>query len=175
LGSGSPRGLPLRNQGNAGMAQQASLDRMIADLSSLLDETFRNVHGHYLDKHTSLFETLATISAEEASQPVGGRCATLAAQVNHVRVYIEVLERYMRGEEVGHTDWDASWQVTGVDDEEWELLKQRLDAAYQRVLATIHGLSTWNGENEVSGALAILTHTAYHLGEIRQALCMIKR
>ena len=79
------------------MAQQAILDRLTTDLYSLLDETFRNVHGHYLDKHTSLFETLATISAEEASQPVGGRCATLAAQVNHIRIYLEVLERYMRG------------------------------------------------------------------------------
>ena len=157
------------------MAQQAILDRLTTDLYSLLDETFRNVHGHYLDKHTSLFETLATISAEEASQPVGGRCATLAAQVNHVRVYIEVLERYMLGEEVGEIDWAASWQVSGVDDEEWESLKQRLDGAYQRALATMKGFTTWDGEDEIGGALAILVHTAYHLGEIRQALCTIKR
>ena len=33
----------------------------------LLNETFDNVQGYYLDKGTSLFETLATISAEEAS------------------------------------------------------------------------------------------------------------
>ena len=157
------------------MAQQTILDRLTTDLYSLLDETFKNVHGHYLDKHTSLFETLATISAEEASQPVGYRCATLAAQVNHVRVYIEVLERYMRGEEVGKTDWAASWRVSGVDDEEWESLKQRLDAAYQRVLATMKGFTTWDGEDEIGGPLAILAHTAYHLGEIRQALCTIKR
>ncbi len=157
------------------MAQQAILDRLKADLSSLLDETFRNVHGHYLDEHTSLFETLASISAAEASRPVGGRCATLAAQVNHVRVYLEVLERYMRGEEVGRTDWAATWRVAGVDDAEWESLKQRLDAAYERVLATMEGFTTWEGEDEIGGALAILAHTAYHLGEIRQALCTIKR
>jgi hypothetical protein len=35
-----------------------------------LEETFENVHGIYLDGATSLFETLATISAEEASVPV---------------------------------------------------------------------------------------------------------
>ena len=157
------------------MAQQAILDRLKTNLYSLLDETFRNVHGHYLDKQTSLFETLATISAAEASQPVGGRCATLAAQVNHVRVYIEVLERYMRGEEVGKTDWAASWRVSGVDDEEWESLKQRLDAADERLLAMMKGFPTWDGEDEIGGALAILAHTAYHLGEIRQAFCTIKR
>ncbi len=157
------------------MAEQAILAEVTTDLESLLDETFHTVHGHYLDKHTSLFETLATISAEEASQPVGNRCATLAAQVNHIRVYIEVLERYMRGEEVGTTDWAASWRVSGVDDAEWVALKQRLEAAYQRVLATMEGFTAWDGEDEIGGALAILAHTAYHLGEIRQALCTIKR
>jgi hypothetical protein len=157
------------------MAEQAMRDRLKADLESLLDETFRTVHGHYLDKGTSLFETLATISAEEASQPVGGRCATLAAQVNHIRVYLEVLERYMRGEEVGPTDWAASWRVGGVDDEDWASLQQRLDAAYQRVLATMRGRPPGDGAEALSGALAILAHTAYHLGEIRQALCTIKR
>ena len=157
------------------MAQKAILDRLKTELESLLDETFHTVHSHYLDKETSLFETLATISAAEASQPVGGRCATLAAQVNHIRVYIEVLERYMRGEEVGQTDWAASWRVSGVDDEEWESLKQRLDTAYQHMLATMRGFTTWEGEDEIGGTLAILAHTAYHLGEIRQALCTIKR
>ena len=157
------------------MAEQTTLDRLKMDLESLLDETFRAVHGHYLDKQTSLFETLATISAEEASQPVGDRCATLAAQVNHIRVYIEVLERSMRGEEVGQTDWAASWRVSGVDEEEWESLKQRLDVAYQFMRATMQGSATWDSEDRIGGALAILVHTAYHLGEIRQALCTIKR
>ena len=53
-------------------------------LLTLLDETFDNVHGFYLDKNTSLFQTLANITADEASIPVGGKCATLAAQVKHV-------------------------------------------------------------------------------------------
>jgi hypothetical protein len=157
------------------MAEQLILDRLTTDLESLLDETFRTVHGHYLDKHTSLFETLATISAEEASQPVGDRCATLAAQVNHIRVYIEVLERSMRGEEVGQTDWAASWRVSSVDDAEWESLKERLDVAYQSMRATMQGVTNGDREDAISGTLAILVHTAYHLGEIRQALCTIKQ
>ena len=70
------------------MAEQVILAQLRTDLESLLDETFHTVHGHYLDPRTSLFDTLATISAAEASQPVGDRCATLAAQVNHLRVYI---------------------------------------------------------------------------------------
>jgi hypothetical protein len=157
------------------MAEQATLDRLTTDVDSLLDETFHTVHGHYLDKQTSLFETLATISAKEASQPIGDHCATLAAQVNHIRVYIEVLGRHMRGEEVSPTDWAASWRVTGVDEEEWKSLKQRLDVAYQSMRATMQGVTNGDREDAMGGTLAILVHTAYHLGEIRQALCTIKR
>lgn len=78
-------------------------------LYPLLDETFDDVKGYYLDKGTSLFETLADITAAEASIPVGGKCATLAAQVKHVAFY-----------------------------------------------------------------LAVIAHTAYHLGQIRQALCTLR-
>ncbi|MDQ3524712.1 MAG: hypothetical protein M3451_06625, partial [Chloroflexota bacterium] len=45
------------------------------------EETFTDVTGIFLDRGTSMFETLATISAEEASRPVGGGCANIAAQV----------------------------------------------------------------------------------------------
>ena len=46
------------------------------NLMALLDETFDNTHGIYLDQDTSLFRTLETVSAEEASIPVGGKCAS---------------------------------------------------------------------------------------------------
>ncbi len=81
----------------------------------------------------------------------------------------------MRGEVVGPTDWAASWRVSRVDDAEWESLKERLDVAYQSMHATMQGVTNGDREDAMSGALAILVHTAYHLGEIRQALCTIKR
>ncbi len=65
-------------------------------LLALLDETFDRVQGYYLDPGTSLFETLAGISAAEASIPVGGRCATLAAQAKHVTFYLEVTDQTVR-------------------------------------------------------------------------------
>ncbi|MCA9963486.1 MAG: hypothetical protein KC423_04555, partial [Anaerolineales bacterium] len=52
-------------------------------LLNVLGETFDEVNGFYLDGGDSLFTTLATVSAAEASIPVGGKCATLAAQVKH--------------------------------------------------------------------------------------------
>jgi hypothetical protein len=157
------------------MTRQIALDRFTSELFQVLDETFEQVHGIYLDKGTSLFETLATVTAEEASRPVSARCASIAAQVEHVRFYLEVLERYLRGEQVGKVDWQAAWQTTTVTSEEWEASKQRLRDAHQSVLGVLRGLNTWEGENDIGGALAIAVHTAYHLGEIRQALCTVRR
>lgn len=87
------------------------MDKMIKqedylnNLFALLDETFENHHGIYLDKDTGLFTTLETVSAQEASIPVGGKCASLAAQVAHVTFYLEVLERYVVYNDRSRVDW----------------------------------------------------------------------
>ena len=146
-----------------------------AALQALLDETFERVQGIFLDRGTSLFETLATISAEEASRPVSVTCASIAAQVEHTRFYLEVCARYARGEHVGRVDWAATWTLTGVTPGEWEALKERLRATHQALLDALRAPATWESEFAVQGALGAVVHTAYHLGEIRQALCTIKR
>jgi len=152
------------------------VERFTRELFELLDETFEQVHGIYLDRNTSLFETLQTISAEEASIPVSSTCATLAAQVKHVSFYLNVLEDVMRGKKVGKVDWGEIWRTTSsVTPAEWEAIKDDLKASYQRILTLTKSFDTWNGENDIAGALAVLVHTAYHLGEIRQALCVIKQ
>ncbi|MEP7191076.1 MAG: DinB family protein [Roseiflexaceae bacterium] len=156
------------------MTQQIPLTLFTNELFPLLEETFENVQGIYLDKGTSLFETLDTLSAEEASRPVSASCASIAGQVEHVRFYLQVLQDYMQQKEVGKVDWAASWYLKTVTSEEWEALKQRLRSAYQDLTALAKGFETWQGENELGGALAIVVHTAYHLGEIRQALCIIR-
>lgn len=144
-------------------------------LYALLDETFDNVHGFYLDKGTSMFETLATISAEEASIPVGGRCATLAAQVKHVAFYLDVLEKAVRTQQFERQDWGKIWRETStVTPDEWEALKSALRESYDRIKALIGATTEWSNDQQIGGAIAIIAHTAYHLGEIRQALCTLK-
>ena len=157
------------------MPDNAARDHLVQELSDVLDETFENVRGIYLDRNTSLFETLDTISAEEASHPVSATCACIAAQVEHVRFYLHVLESAMRGQELGKIDWEASWLLTQVSPEAWDALKERLRATYQSVQATIKRPETWEDKDAIGNALAIVVHTAYHLGEIRQALCTVNR
>jgi len=141
-----------------------------------LRETFERVHGMYLDKGTSLFETLATIDADMASRPVSPTCATLAAHIEHVRFYLDVLERGMAGTlDQAAVDWRHIWEtVSAVTPEEWAASQTRLRASYERVVAHIDSWQTIDGERQLGGAIAVIAHTAYHLGEIRQALCTLQ-
>jgi hypothetical protein len=141
----------------------------------LLDEAFDNVYGIFLDKHTSLFETLATITAAEASIPVGGKCATLAAQVTHVAFYLDVVNNSVRDPNYPRADWGEIWRtVSSVTPAEWEQIKADLRGAYNRILQLIHDTPAWVNEEQVGKAIAVVAHTAYHLGEIRQALCTLR-
>jgi hypothetical protein len=144
-------------------------------LLAILDEAFDNVQGYFLDPGTSLFETLSTISAAEASIPVGGKCATLAAQVKHVAFYLEVVDRNVREHNYASVDWGEIWRtVSEVTPEEWSAIQAELREAYNRTISLIQETAEWPSEMEIGGAMGVVEHTAYHLGEIRQALCTLK-
>ena len=158
------------------MSKHIAIEGFKKELFEILDETFEQVHGIYLDKGTSLFETLETITAAEASIPVGGKCATLAAQVAHVNFYLEVLEDYILNKERDKVDWGEIWRrVNKVSTEEWKAYQDQLKETYQRVISMLQNREDWNDERPIGGALAIAIHTAYHLGEIRQAMCIVKQ
>ncbi len=156
------------------MTKSTLADKFSEEYFEALDETFNHVHGIYLDPGNSLFETLETITAEEASRPVGNSCATIAAQVDHVRFYLTVNEDFLSNKPIGKVDWSFIWNNThSVTAEEWSALKQKLKEAYDSMFQLLRSFDTWEGENDISGVLGVLTHTAYHLGEIRQATCTI--
>ena len=144
-------------------------------LYALLDETFDDVQGYFLDKGTCMFETLATISAEEASAPTGGQCATLAAKVKHVAFYLDVVERNLRSGTFHRVDWGEIWRTVGaVSPAEWENIQSELRESTNRIRAFIHETQEWPDERRTGLAIAAVVHAAYHLGEIRQALCTVK-
>lgn len=153
----------------------AAISLISENLIEALDETFRAHHGIYLDKNTSIFDTLAGITAEEASRPVGGKCATLAAQVRHVRFYIEVHLGHLTGDPISNIDWDEIWETTGpVDETEWALIVAELSAEYDHFLSALKAVDDWTANDAIAVAVAVTTHSAYHLGEIRQALCTLR-
>ena len=154
---------------------QILVKRFKKALFACLDETFSNVRGIYLDKGTTLYETLAGVSAEEASQAISPKSATIAAQVEHIRFYLDVLDDYMRTGVDKTNNWREIWEtVRAVTPDEWEDMKRCLRESHERVMATINLFENWDGKYDIAGALSILVHTAYHLGGIRQALGAIR-
>jgi hypothetical protein len=120
----------------------------------------------YLDKGGGLLQTLDTLSAEAASTPARPGAPTIAGHCEHVRYYIHALHRFIRGAQ-GKVDWQQSWLVREVTPEQWRELKDGLRREYSEVSDHLRSLDGW-GEDEVGDGMAILVHTAYHLGAIRQ-------
>jgi len=136
----------------------------------LLDDIFDTPQHFILDGGDQLVTTLREISADEASERVSSQTASLAAQVNHLCVYIEGIQNGPDQK----VDWDASWtDVTAVDEAEWAALIQRVERNRDGIRSFVSGFEDWN-EQYVGGAIAILAHTAYHLGEIRTGIGVIR-
>jgi hypothetical protein len=144
-------------------------------LLNLLGETYENVQGYYLDRGTSLFETLHEVSAAEASIPVGGKCATLAAQVKHVAFYLNVLENSIRDPQYPNADWGEIWRtLSSVTPQEWQDIQDELRVNYNQIVTLIENTNSWPDADAIGNIIASIVHSAYHLGEIRQALCTLK-
>jgi len=156
------------------MGAEISVETFRGGLVMVLEELFEQVRGYVLDPGTSLFETLATISAEEASRPVSPQSATLAAQVNHLCVHLESLVPGLSSRGAERPDWPASWRVDSVTDEEWSELIARLRTGYDAIRQFAETYEDWN-VMFVGGAFALVAHTAYHLGEIRQGIGVLRQ
>lgn len=153
------------------MPKQIDISEVASGFRFLLTETFERVQGAYLDKGTSLFETLADISAAQASQPMGN-CATIAAHVAHTHYYLRVLEDRMFSRDLSYVNWDQIWaEVSAVDEAEWAAMIADLRSDYERVKGHLDSADQWEGITELSSMLGIIAHSAYHLGEIRQMMC----
>ena len=124
-----------------------------------------------LDGGTSLAETLSDISAEEASQRVSTQTASVAAQVNHLCVYVEAI---ISGDPGRRVDWDASWtDAATVNDAEWTALVARARENFDKMDTFCTTFEGWD-EPFLGGAMAILAHTMYHLGEIRTGIGVVR-
>lgn len=136
-------------------------------LFTLLSETFESGKEPsgtmYLDRGTGLFDTLAELSAKQASQEIHG--TTLAAHVHHSLFYLEVLERAIQGD-FSKANWQESWQLASVDEERWQALKSNLYTTYQRIYKLLETQETW--EDSLEAGFSMVIHSAYHLGAIRQ-------
>ena len=159
------------------MADDPVLDALHRNLAFLLEETFaspaRPGGNAYLDRQSGWEPTLASLSAEAASRPARPGGTTIAGHVEHARLYLETLLRFADGRPE-RVDWDATWAVREVTPVAWEALKASFEETSARVVRAFEDRDAWD-DDAVGAALAVLAHSAYHLGAVRQRLATASR
>jgi hypothetical protein len=143
-------------------------DYFVKSLAYLLHETFEgSPEGQgsaYLDRGIGIFNTLDKLSAEQVSRPVNG--TTIAAQTEHAKFYLDRLCEFIGGR-TERVNWEDSWLIEDVSEEEWNALRETVKKSYENALRCFAENQNWSEDN-VGMAMGMLAHTAYHLGAIRQ-------
>lgn len=140
----------------------------VESVAYLLRETFEgSPEGQpsaYLDRGIGVFPTLSELSAETASRHHHG--TTIAAHAEHAKFYLDRLCEYINGR-TERVNWEDSWLIETVDEEEWAALQASIRLAYANCLKCLAEDRDWS-EIQVGMAMGLVAHTAYHLGAIRQ-------
>lgn len=152
----------------------------LSDLNDILHETFEGgVPGQptlFLDGtktdgsgNHGLFATLASLSAEQASDPTA-LGLSVASHTAHLAYYLEVGLLFMRGETPsGPFAWKESFSPSVVNQAAWKALQARLHAAYAEMMARADAAEPLAVDELVNPAV----HSAYHLGAIRQTVKLL--
>jgi len=157
------------------MAATITVEHFRSELDHLFGETFEHSVGIFLYESESLFETLDATSPDEASYRASPTVANVAAHAEHVAFYLDVVRELLCGAPPAKHDWDAIWDNTrAVDAEEWAAIRGRVREAHANVMEIFNGIEAWDGERDISSALAVLCHTAYHIGAMRQLLFLAR-
>ncbi len=155
-------------------ASQIDTRVFIEATAYLLRETFEgSPEGQpsaYLDRGVGLFMTLEDLSAEAASREFHG--TTVAAQTEHAKFYLDRLCEFINGR-TEPVNWDDSWLIEDVDDQEWTALQTSVRKAYTDSLQCLASSRDWT-QVRVGMAMGLVAHTAYHLGAIRQLAKLTK-
>jgi hypothetical protein len=143
-------------------------DDFLKEILLVLRETFEGSPpgkpSAYLDQGTGIFSTLDALSAEQVSRYTNG--TTIAAHTEHAKFYLDRLCEFIAGR-TEPVNWEQSWLIETVNETEWNYLREGMRKSYEGVLLCFAAVETWNEEN-IGEAVAIIAHTAYHLGAIRQ-------
>lgn len=143
-------------------------DDFLKDVLVIVRETFEgSPEGQpsaYLDRGIGFIKTIDNLSAEQVSSKIGE--TTIAAQTEHAKFYLDRLCEFMTGRTEA-VKWEQSWLIETVSETEWNALRDSVKKSYQNVLQTFAEIETWN-QDRIGESIAIIAHTAYHLGAIRQ-------
>ena len=155
-------------------ARQSSPASPAADAALiLLKETFEGPSGpstYFIDNDpkAGLFGAIDSLSPSEASRAARPGAPSIAGQVHHIAFHLEMSSAWMRGDHADR-DWAQSWSVREVDAKEWDALRRRVRAEYEKLARAIREEPVAAGE-ALPTTFGAVAHAAYHLGEIRLRL-----
>lgn len=128
------------------------------------------------DPNAGIFGQIMPVSAVTASKSADGTGnpgTTVASHVEHLRWSLANVNGTMRGEPY-QTNWQDSWKVTVVNDEDWDTLRSQLRTEYETVCKAIEKQETLENEY-LNGLIALIPHAAYHLATIRQIIERVRQ
>lgn len=142
--------------------------QFVESVAYLLRETFEGSPpgkpSAYLDLGVGFFTTIDQLTAGAASKDFFG--TTVAAQTEHAKFYLDRLCEFLNGRTTS-VNWEDSWLIETVNDDEWAALRETVKKSYDGVLRCLADVTDWN-EMQTGMAVGMIAHTAYHLGAIRQ-------
>jgi hypothetical protein len=112
---------------------------------------------------------IKTIDSKQASTSLVRGGSTIAAHTEHLRWSIYLALEFYKGK-MPSSDWNESWAVHEVNDEQWQKLQNELLQAYQKLKEAIHEVQDWSNPQLLKGTIALVPHAAYHLGAIKQLI-----
>ena len=150
------------------IANMINKDDFLKDVLFVLRETFEgSPEGEgsaYLDHGIGVLPAIEKLSAEQVSTYFGE--TTIAAHTEHAKFYLDRICEFLKGR-TEKVNWEQSWLIETVNDDEWNFLRAGVKKSYENVLLTFAEIENWNQDN-IGDAVAIVAHSAYHLGAIRQ-------
>lgn len=150
------------------MNTDISKDIFLQSILYLFRETFEGSPegkpSAYLDRRVGIFNTLESLSAAQVSEYING--STIAAHTEHSKFYLDRLCEFINGRKEP-VNWEQSWLIETVNDEEWNALRDAVRKSYEGVVRCFAEVENWS-EEQVGMAMGMLAHTAYHLGAVRQ-------
>lgn len=152
-----------------------SLEVVIGQIINVLDETFiyrKRPWTYFTDNKpdAGFVGLLEGLTAEEVSHPIAG--TSVVSHVHHVVFSLIEAAAYISGDH-SHKDWNESWRVNSVTDEEWAQMLEHLRASFLALRNAIRG----NAAKDiltVGGTIGVLAHMAFHLGAIRQKVALLR-
>ena len=120
------------------------------------------------EANSGVVGTLRALSATQAAHADAGGTSA-AAHAAHLRYALDLTSRTLGAESAyAGADWAGSWRVGTLDEPGWKALVDGPERQSREALEAVGRGVDWQDEMLRTGCLAMVAHSVYHLGAIRQ-------